>query len=93
MFSEQSYFANLDRLFVPDAVRALDIPLLIIHGTKDETIPVEAAIEMSQWNKQAELLLLESGNHNFGGWHPYPGKELTKDLTAAVDASIEFFKR
>jgi pimeloyl-ACP methyl ester carboxylesterase len=89
----ENYFANLDRLFVPDAVRELNIPLLIIHGTKDETIPVEAAVEMQGWNKKAELLLLEDANHNFGGKHPYTEKELTKDLTTAVNASIQFFKR
>jgi pimeloyl-ACP methyl ester carboxylesterase len=89
----ENYFANLHRLFVPDAVRALNIPMLIIHGTKDETIPVEAAKEMSQWNKRAELLLLEDSNHNFGGKHPYTEKTLTKDLETAVKASIEFFKR
>lgn len=42
----ENYFANLSRLFVPDAVKQMQIPFLIIHGTKDETIPVETAIEM-----------------------------------------------
>jgi uncharacterized protein len=88
----ENYYANLDRLFVPNAVRALNIPLLIIHGTEDETVPVEAAIEMERWNKQAELLLLENSNHNFGGKHPYTDKALTPDLERAVKASIEFFK-
>jgi pimeloyl-ACP methyl ester carboxylesterase len=89
----ENYFANLDRLFVPDAVRSLQIPLLIIHGTKDETIPVEAAVEMSQWNKSSELLILEGANHNFGGKHPYTENNLTNDLDVAVNASIDFFKR
>jgi uncharacterized protein len=89
----ENYFANLDRLFVPDAVRRLQIPLFIIHGTKDETIPVEAAVEMSQWNKSSELLILENANHNFGGKHPYTEHDLTNDLDVAVNASIDFFKR
>lgn len=89
----ENYFANLSRLFVPDAVKQMQIPLLIVHGTKDETIPVEAAIEMSQWNNKSELVLLENSNHNFGGKHPYNENALTNDLETAVKATIEFFKK
>lgn len=89
----ENYFANLSRLFVPDAVKQLQIPLLIVHGTKDETIPVEAAIEMKSWNNKSELLLLENSNHNFGGRHPYNENTLTNDLATAVNASIAFFKK
>jgi pimeloyl-ACP methyl ester carboxylesterase len=89
----ENYFANLSRLFVPDAVKQMQIPLLIVHGTKDETIPVEAAIEMNQWNNKSELLLLENSNHNFGGKHPYNENSLTDDLETAVKATIEFFKK
>ncbi len=89
----ENYFANMDRLFVPDAVKQMSIPFLIIHGTKDETIPVEAAIEMNQWNKNSELLLIENSNHNFGGKHPYTENNLTADLQQAVNATIQFFKK
>jgi len=89
----ENYFANLSRLFVPDAVKQMQIPFLIIHGTKDETIPVEAAIEMNEWNNKSELLLLENSNHNFGGKHPYNENTLTNDLETAVKATIEFFKQ
>ncbi len=89
----ENYFANLSRLFVPDAVKQMQIPFLIIHGTKDETIPVETAIEMKGWNNQSELLLIENSNHNFGGKHPYIESGLTTDLETAVNASVEFFKK
>ncbi len=89
----ENYFANLPRLFIPDVVKQMQIPFFIIHGTKDETIPVEAAIEMHQWNKNSELLLIESSNHNFGGKHPYNENTLTNDLEIAVKSTIEFFKK
>ncbi len=89
----ENYFANLNRLFVPDAVKQMQVPFLIIHGTKDETIPVEAAIEMKEWNNKSELLLLENSNHNFGGKHPYNENTLTPDLETAVNASINFLKK
>ncbi|HLP50419.1 MAG TPA: alpha/beta hydrolase [Chitinophagales bacterium] len=89
----ENYFANLPRLFVPDAVKALTIPFLIIHGTDDETIPYAAALEMHQWNRKAELFLLEHSNHNFGGKHPYTDGKLTEDLEDAVNETIQFFKK
>ncbi|HLP22121.1 MAG TPA: alpha/beta hydrolase [Chitinophagales bacterium] len=89
----ENYFANLPRLFVPDAVKALTIPFLIIHGTDDETIPYAAALEMHQWNRKAELFLLEHSNHNFGGKHPYTDDKLTEDLEDAVNETIQFFKK
>jgi pimeloyl-ACP methyl ester carboxylesterase len=89
----ENYFANLSRLFIPDAVKQLQIPFLIIHGTNDETIPVDAAIEMNKWNNKSELFLLEHSNHNFGGKHPYNENTLTPDLQTAVQATINFFKK
>lgn len=88
----ENYFANLNRLFVPDAVKQINIPFLIVHGTKDETIPVEAAVEMNRWNKKSKLLLIENSNHNFGGKHPWPELTLPTDLETAVNAGINFFK-
>lgn len=88
----ENYFANLPRLFVPDAVRALKIPLLIIHGTKDETVPAEYAVEMHSWNESSKLLLIENGNHNFGGKHPWTENELPKDLEKVAQETIGFFR-
>ena len=74
-------------------VKQMQIPLFIIHGTKDETIPVDAAVEMHGWNNQSELLLIENSNHNFGGKHPYTENNLTADLETAVNATIEFLRK
>ncbi len=89
----ENYFANLPRLFVPDVVKQMQIPFLIVHGTEDETIPVQAAIDMHSWNEKSELLLLEKGNHSLGGKHPYTEKNLSGDLEKATNATIEFFKK
>lgn len=88
----QNYFDHLNRLHIPTAVKALSIPFMIVHGTDDETVPYTAALEMHQWNKSAQLLLLEHANHNFGGKHPYDANTLTEDLEDAVKATIDFYK-
>lgn len=88
----ENYFAHIDRLYIPDAVRQLKIPFLIIHGAKDETVPVACAVEMHEWNKDSELLIIENGTHTFGARHPWTGKDLPKDFEQVVSASIGFFK-
>ena len=88
----EDYYAHKDRLFIPDAVRQLQIPFLIIHGTKDETVPVANAIEMHTWNKSARLFLVEGGNHNFGGKHPWEQETLSEDMEDVLNETVEFFK-
>ncbi len=87
----EDYFTHKDRLFIPDAVRQLDIPFLIVHGTKDETVPVANAIEMHGWNKAARLFLVEGGNHNFGGKHPWLETGLPEDLEDVVAETVDFY--
>jgi pimeloyl-ACP methyl ester carboxylesterase len=87
----ENYHANLDRLFIPDAVKQIQIPFLIIHGTQDETVPVSAAIEMETWNEKATLFLVENGNHNFGAKHPWLNESLPPDSEKVVKETIRFF--
>ncbi len=88
----EDYYAHKDRLYIPDAVRQLQIPFLIIHGIKDETVPVANAIEMHTWNKNNRLFLIEGGNHNFGGKHPWPeGEALSEDTTDLLKETVEFY--
>jgi pimeloyl-ACP methyl ester carboxylesterase len=89
----EDYFANIHRLFIPDAVKQLTIPFLIIHGAKDETVPVTAATEMHEWNKHSTLLIVEDGNHNFGAKHPWDKSELPDHLLTVVNATIHFFSK
>lgn len=87
----EDYQANIDRLFIPDAIRQLQIPFLIIHGTEDETVPVANAIEMHSWNKGSRLFLIEGGNHNFGGRHPWVNENLSEDTEDLLRETVEFF--
>jgi pimeloyl-ACP methyl ester carboxylesterase len=88
----EDYRANPERLFIQDAVKQLEIPFLIVHGTEDETVPVGDAFEMQGWNKTARLFLVDHVNHNFGGKHPWEKTELTEDMEDVVKETVEFFK-
>ena len=88
----EDYNNNQERLSIPNAVKQLEIPMLIIHGTKDETVPVSNAMEMHGWYKGARLFLLEGGNHNFGGKHPWMETSLNEDMEDVLRETVEFYK-
>lgn len=86
----ENYFEYKDRLYIPDAVKELQKPFLIVHGKEDETVPVAYAIEMHNWNPAAQLLLTKGG-HTFGGKHPWTDDELPDDLKQVVERTGQFF--
>jgi pimeloyl-ACP methyl ester carboxylesterase len=88
----EDYFAHMGRLYIPDVVRRLTIPMVIVHGTKDETVPFSAAQEMQTWKPDAELVGIEGANHVFGARHPWTQDSMPADLTKAVAETIHFFK-
>lgn len=88
----EDYFAHLQRLYIPDVVKRLTIPMIIVHGTKDETVPYSAALELKEWKPDAELMPIEGGNHVFGAKHPWAENTLPADMNKAVMETVRFFK-
>jgi uncharacterized protein len=84
------YQNNKDRLDVISAVKRLKVPLLICHGTRDESVPVDRTHELHRANKNAELFLLES-DHVFGRRHPWTEPHLPDAMQQVVNKTISFF--
>lgn len=89
----ETYYANLPRLYIPDVVRRLSIPMLIVHGTNDDAVPYSAATEMKTWKPDAELLTIADGNHVFDTKEPWLETSLPKDMQTVVSETIRFFKQ
>jgi pimeloyl-ACP methyl ester carboxylesterase len=82
--------ANRERLDVRAAAARLTIPWLIVHGDADTSVPVDEARQLfDAAGNTAELLIVEGGDHGFGGKHPYAGA--TPELRMVADASLEWF--
>ena len=43
----------------------LDLPIIFVHGKLDEVVPYEYVVKASEMCKNAQLELIENGNHNF----------------------------
>ncbi|AHM59506.1 hypothetical protein D770_06215 [Flammeovirgaceae bacterium 311] len=89
----ENFQENKERLNIPAAVKSMPQPLLVIHGTADETLPVKMAKDIASWKEDAELLLVPESNHTFGGTHPWEGNDLPLDTDLVVNASIAFLEK
>jgi pimeloyl-ACP methyl ester carboxylesterase len=82
--------AHAARLDVPAAARRLRIPLLLVHGTADETVPHSAAEALAGVQPGAGLLLIPEASHTFGAGHPFQGP-LPEHFRQALQATASFF--
>ena len=63
---------------------------LLVHGTRDRSVPVEEAREVvGRFAERGRLIEIEATGHNFGARHPTaePGPALQR----ALEATGEFF--
>ena len=89
----EDFVTNKEKFDVPAAIKELKIPIQIIHGSDDETLPVIMAHQTKRWNPNAELVIIEGGDHTFGGKHPWVYDHLPNKAKEAAEATVEFFKR
>ena len=85
------YQQNQQRLNISSAIKKLNIPVLICHGTLDNAVPLTKALALKAWQPAAELYTVES-DHVFGRKHPWLQTDLPAAMQAVVSKSLEFLK-
>ncbi|MFN0007458.1 MAG: alpha/beta hydrolase family protein [Planctomycetota bacterium] len=80
---------NRERFDVPAACRRLKIPLLIVHGTADESVPCREAriLAGSADLPNRRVLEIEGAGHTFGIRHPM--RNSTDSFERVADATLE----
>lgn len=87
----EDYIENKENLDIKKAASEINIPWLIVHGSKDFVVTLKEAKMLSSLNPSAKLLTNE-GDHAFGGAHPWMHEELPELAQKVVNQTIEFFK-
>lgn len=82
---------NKERLNVNHAVKRLEIPFLIVHGTNDMAVQYSDALELKRSARKASLLTIEGGDHTFGVKHPFIGNSLPEAAEDVLVKTIRFF--
>ena len=88
----EDFKENEIELNIRKAVSELNKPICIIHGSNDEAVLFDEAIDLKSWKEDAELFQIENSNHTFGSKHPWEQDKLPKDLQEVVDITINFLK-
>ena len=86
----EDYQQHKDRLDIKEAVKRLQIPLLVCHGTHDEAVSIINAYELHTVAQNAELFELDT-DHVFGRRHPWTEDQLPDATRQVVDKTIQFF--
>ena len=77
---------SLDPDELEPAVRALDVPFLIIHGTGDRIINYESSVALQKMIPNSELLLLEGAGHIPFGRYPVQVNHAIRDFVERVNS-------
>lgn len=86
----QDFKQHEKRLTIKNAVEKLTIPQLIIHGFDDESVAVNEAHLLHQWNPASEITLIKHTNHTFGINHPFTDENLSDALLEVVIKTMAF---
>jgi dienelactone hydrolase len=83
----EDLLANRERFDLIRTARALSVPLLIVHGEEDESVPVREAHAIYEAAGTAgdTLQIVPGSGHTFGAVHPWKGS--TPALDEAIDAT------
>lgn len=57
--------AIIDYSVTPEAVAAVKIPALVLHGTQDQAVPYESGVKLSQMLPNARLVTFQDLGHNY----------------------------
>lgn len=87
----EDFLNKEDLLDIRYWVSRIQVPHLIIHGTKDVAVDVAEATALHQWNPKAEKFLLAT-NHTFESCHPWKGEKLPNALDRVIHKSIHFIE-
>ena len=82
-----SFYLDARKIRGYEAAERISIPTLIVHGNRDETVPVEQSIKASQLINNCRLEILDGADHVYS--HP---QDFQKMLQLISDFVIEFFR-
>lgn len=82
------YDANRDSLDVLGAASRLQVPLLVVHGARDESVPVAEARQIAGTVAGSSICVIENASHTYNAIHPLV--HVPFELSMAAEVSAHF---
>ncbi len=80
--------ANRARLDILGAASRLTVPLLLVHGARDETVPVGESAEIAAAAPDVSRLIISTATHTYNAIHPLI--HVPRELVLAADVTARF---
>jgi pimeloyl-ACP methyl ester carboxylesterase len=80
--------AHRDRLDILKCVTQIEPPILIIHGARDESVPVEESAEIEAYARDASRVIIANAGHTYNAIHPLI--HVTRELSMAASLTARF---
>jgi uncharacterized protein len=84
----EDYRKNATRLDILDSAARLDVPLLAVHGGRDQSVSVDESRQIVARARDASLVVIESASHTYNAIHPLV--HVPRELEYAATASAHF---
>lgn len=81
---------NAERLDLAASLRRSGVPLLVIHGTVDTSVPPDDGRRLAAATGEARLELIEGAGHTFEVGHPFEGP--SPELERVLDLTTGHFE-
>jgi len=78
--------ANRDRLDILKCVTQIEHPILVIHGARDEGVPVSESAEIASYADDASHVVIANASHTYNAIHPLVHVPFDLTMAAAVTA-------
>lgn len=82
---------NKERFDIYSRIQDIQVPLVLIQGTKDAMHLREGSEQLVQLNQEVEWIQIEEGNHTFNAVHPFQGT--TEPLEKAIGETLAFIRK
>ena len=80
------YDAHRDALDIPAAVARLKNPLLVLHGGRDESVPVGESLLIAQAARDVSRVVIGNASHTYNAIHPLVHEPAELQMAAAITA-------
>lgn len=89
----EDFKANEKRFTISRAVKNINVPQLIIHGSDDPTVSEKEAQSIHSWNPKSKITIIPKGDHVFGATQPWLEDTMPDNLRKVIDKTIDFLKQ
>ncbi len=88
----EDYQKNEKRFNIEEAIKRLNIPILMAHGLQDEAVSFDEFLKFQKWKPQATFIQVES-NHTFGRVHPNLQNEIPEPCRYVIQENIQYLNQ